>query len=239
MPVLLLCQGDPAAKDLLRKAIEARYGINPPAFEKLQIAFKGRARVDLALVKTWVPVDALASFIMPTHLRWDFVVKPLKLPVRRGVEAFDGQTYRSGRGSNTNEKTQTDMLTSARGRLWAVAALLLTPLSEYTIKLSICGDRCIEAENTKLEDSVKIHLREDYTIERVEVNCWNPDKERTQLHTFQTSQQQIPVNDLMLPEKMVAYWDDEIAYEMEPLSVQHSPNFDERVFRLERDVAMP
>ncbi len=238
MPVLLLCQGEPAAKDLLRKAIEARYGINPPAFEKLQIAFKGRARVDLALMKTWVPVEATASFIMPTHLRWDFVIKPLKLPVRRGVEAFDGQTYRSGRGSQTEEKTQTDMLTSARGRLWAVAALLLTPLSDYNITLSVCGERCIEAQNTKLQDTVKLHLREDYTIERAEVDCVNPDTKRTQLHTLQVPQQQIPINELMLPEKVVAYWDDEIAYEMEPVEVLHNPDFNEGIFRLEGEAAL-
>ena len=42
MPVLLLAQGDPQAKDLLRKAIHARYGLRPPALDSLHINFKGR-----------------------------------------------------------------------------------------------------------------------------------------------------------------------------------------------------
>ena len=38
MPVLLLARGDQDSKSLLRRAIEARYGLGPPAIETLMAA---------------------------------------------------------------------------------------------------------------------------------------------------------------------------------------------------------
>ena len=55
MPVLLLAQGDAEARDLLRKAIEARYGPRPPALDSLKIDFNGRTRIKVGPVMTWVP----------------------------------------------------------------------------------------------------------------------------------------------------------------------------------------
>ena len=75
MPVLLLAQGDTTSKDMLRHAIEARYGLRPPVLESLQIDFKGRVRAKLGPINTWVPVEATAYFNFPTSMRWDFSVK--------------------------------------------------------------------------------------------------------------------------------------------------------------------
>jgi hypothetical protein len=240
MPVLLLCQGDVAGKDMLRRAIEARYSINPPAIESLQIAFKGRARIKLGPVKTWIPVEAAASFVFPTHLRWDFVVKPLNLPVQRGIETFDGATYRMARGgSKPNEILETKVIASARGRLWAMAALLLTPMSDYYIKISPCGVNCIEALNTKLNDSVKMYLRDDYSVDYAEVECLNPDTQTLQKHTLRLENSQCPVDGLMLPSKVSAYWDDEIYYEMQPVKVDAHPELPEALFNLDKIPVKP
>ena len=233
MPVLLLCQGDPEAKDLLRRAIESRYGINPPAIESLRIDFTGRARIKLGPIRTWVPVEATASFVFPTHLRWDFVVKPLGLSIQRGIEAFDGSTYRMARGNNlANQLKQTDIIASARGRLWSMAAILLTPMSDHYIKISNCGEYCIEAANTELKDSVRLELRDNYTIDFAQVECLNPDTNRLQQHTLQLADEQNPIGDLMLPAKVSAYWDDELFYEMEPVAVDLNAEFDEDWFSL-------
>jgi hypothetical protein len=99
VPVLLLAQGDVMSKDMLRRAIEARYGLRPPALESLRIDFKGRARAKLGPLATWVPVDATAYFNFPTSMRWDFAVRAVGVQIGSGVEAFDGVNYRSVRGS--------------------------------------------------------------------------------------------------------------------------------------------
>lgn len=233
MPVLLLCQGEADAKNRLRRAIEARYGNNPPAIEKIRIGFKGRTRVKLGPITTWVPVTAQASFVFPTHLRWDFTVKPLNLPVQKGVEVYDGRTYRTqrviGRGT---ESGKTDFITSARGRLWQIAAILLTPMSDYYINVSNYGENCLKAVNTKLNDSVDIYLRENYTIDHTVVQCFNPDTEKQQNLYLNLSREQSPVNGLMLPKTVAAFWDNEPYFEMSPTEVELHPDLPDEYFTL-------
>ena len=233
MPVLLLCRGDNDAKNRLRGAIEARYGTTPPAIEKIRIGFQGRTRVKLGPIKSWVPVDARASFVFPTHLRWDFTVKPLRLPIQKGIEAFDGKIYRTQRTVGNNQKsTNTDLIASARGRLWQMAAILLTPMSDHFIEVSTIGENGIKAENTKLHDSVSLFLREDYTIDYTLVHCFNPDTGRNQNLYLQLSKTQIVVNGLMLPEKVSAFWDNDPYFEMSPIQVDKHPDFPKDTFNL-------
>jgi hypothetical protein len=239
MPVLLLCQGDDDAKTMLRRAIEARYGINPPALESLHLTFKGGMSFKLGPVTTRVPLTVQARFRFPTYLRWDFVVKPMKLPVQRGIEAFDGQVYRSTRGSNQtpDEVTSPDVISSVRSRLWAMASILLTPLSDHYIKITHCGDSCLQAENTKLNDTVKLHFSEDGTMDYAEVYCLNPDTEQYQTMTLRMEDGQMPVDGLMLPKKISAYWDDDFAYEMQPETARMNPTIDTGLFTLEHELA--
>ena len=233
MPVLLLCRGEVDAKDRLRNAIEARYGTNPPAIEKIRIGFEGRTRFNMGPVSAWVPVSAEASFVFPTHLRWDFTVKPFKLPVQKGIEVFDGKTYRTQRaiGRNT-ESGKTDIITSARGRLWQMAAILLTPMSDYYIEVLNSGENGIKAVNTKLNDSVNIYLCEDYTISRAIVQCFNPDTAKQQNLVLKLSREQAPVDGLMLPERIAAFWDNEPYFEMSPTEVEMHPDLSEEHFTL-------
>ncbi len=61
MPVLLLARGDQESKALLRRAIEARYGLGPPVLETLKLQLKGRARAKVGPVTTWVPLTEVVA----------------------------------------------------------------------------------------------------------------------------------------------------------------------------------
>lgn len=233
MPVLLLCGGDADAKNKLRRAIEARYGRTPPAIEHLQLSFDGRARVKVGPIKTWVPVEATARFVFPTQLRWDFVVKPLKLPVQRGIEAFDGSTYRTQRGNNPPEVIAAEYAEAARKRLWAIAALLLTPLSDHYIEVLNIDEKTIEARNTKLGDSVAISLSDAGAMESAQVMALNPDTQRQQILTLRVTETHKTVMGLILPEKIMAYWDGEEYFEVVPTQADLEPEFAETVFTLQ------
>lgn len=233
MPVLLLAYGDPQAKDLLRKAIESRYGLLPPAIEALHLRFKGRARAKVGPVTTWVPVDLAAYFHFPKAMRWDFTVKPLGLPVQRGVESFDGEVYRSMRGSRTSEMSAEDQLDHLRSRLWAVAALLLTPLSEGHIKLSQAGANCFNATHTMIGEMVQVMLRPDHSIEQVQVECMNPDTHKRQWFRLRPSVEHVEIEGLRLPSKIAASWDDEPSFEVEPIGADNVVNIPDGVFKLE------
>lgn len=233
MPVLLLAQGDAEAKDLLRKAIEARYGLRPPALESLQIEFKGRVRAKVGPVTTWVPVEATAYFRFPTSMRWDFNVKPVGVSVQRGVDAFDGTTYRRLRGNSPPEViTEDQQISSMQRRLWAIAALFLTPLGEQFVKLAATGPNSLDATNTKINDAVSLYLRPEHTLDRVQVVCLNPDTDKQQTFSLRPSTDQTAVNEFVLPRMISAFWDDAPYFEVEPVRVDSNPQFADSLFTL-------
>ncbi len=233
MPVLLLAQGDAKARDLLKKAISARYGFNPPAIESLRIDFKGRARAKVGPITAWVPVEVLASFRFPTQMRWDFTVKTIGVALQNGIEAYDGQQYRRARGSSSPSLMNDEAaVSSMRRRMWSVAALLLTPLGEHFVKLTSNDDGSLNATNTQLNDTVKMFLRANDTLERIEFECVNPDTDRTQMFSLQVAEQQTPVNGLMLPTTIHTFWDKEPYLEFEPVAVESNAQFSEAQFSL-------
>ncbi len=238
MPVLLLAQGDQAAKDILRRAIEARYGPRPLALDSLKIDFKGRVKFKMGPVHAWVPVDSTAYFNFPTAMRWDFIAKPLKLPVQRGVEAYDGEVYRTVRGGKAPTMIEDEVqVSSVRKRLWAVASVMLTPLSDIFVKLEARGEFGLRATNTHLNDYADIYLREDNTIDRVSVNCFNPDDNEMQDFIIRVSEEQTTLDDLLIPAKMTMLWDDKDTFELTPAHIEINPAIADEVFRIEDDPA--
>lgn len=240
MPVLLLAYGDPEAKAMLRSAIEARYGSRPPVLDSLKVDFDGRARVKVGPVHTWVPIDATAYFRFPDAMRLDFTVRPMKLPIQAGMEAFDGETCRSVRGGKPPVVlTDPEHVSSMRRRLWAVAGILLTPLGDQTVKLTEIGPRVFEALNTKLDDSVKITLHDDNSMESVHVNCLNPATDQNQNYILRPSAQMKVFGDLLIPEKISVSWDDMPSFELQPTSAEGNPTISDEIFRLEEQTATP
>jgi len=231
MPVLLLAQGDPAAKDLLRQAIQARYGLRPPALESLTIQFKGRARGKIGPMTMWVPVEATGRFSFPDSVRWDFAVKAVGVQIGSGVEAFDGETYRTTRNKSHNIDDAAGAESMLR-RLWAIAAVLLTPLGEQFVELRSSGEDQLEACNTKINGCVELHLRSDNTLDYVKVPCLNPDSNQQQMFTLRLSDEIRPIDELILPTKISAFWDDEPYFEVEPVAAEANATIETAVFRL-------
>ncbi len=233
MPVLLLAQGDPQAKDLLRKAIQARYGLRPPALESLHINFKGRVRAKIGPVKTWVPVEAIGRFCFPDKMRWDFAVKAVGVQLNSGTEAFDGKTYRTSRGTKSTIMTHDlEPVQSMQQRLWAIAAVMLTPLGEMFVKLSTKAENELEACNTRINGSVNLHLRPDQKIDFVDTVCQNPDTGKQETFMVRLSQDLASFGDLILPGKISAFWNDEPYFEMEPMDAAANPTIMDDIFEL-------
>jgi len=233
VPVLLLAQGDTTSKDMLRRAIEARYGLRPPALESLRIDFKGRVRAKLGPIATWVPVDATAYFNFPTSMRWDFAVRAAGVQIGSGIEAFDGVSYRSARGNKAASViADPDWISSMQRRLWAIAAVFLTPLGEHFVQLRAADNNVLEATNTQIDTSIRLHFRTDNTLDFVEVNCLNPDSEKQQQFILRLSEEQRLINDMMLPCKIETFWDGEPYFEVEPQRAEANPQILEAMFAL-------
>lgn len=233
MPVLLLCQGDPTARDYLKRAIEARYGINPPVIESLKIDFRGRARAKIGPISAWMPLDARLYLRFPAEFRWQVTIKPLKLPVETRTEAFDGEFYRvQKRGNKPVPVTDSGAVNSMRRRLRAFSAILLTPLSDTHIRISDGGMNDIIAEDPSVKDGVRLSMRPDFTLDYVTTRCMNPETNDMQTMRISIDSEQHPVDDLMLPHKMMLFWDDEASIEIEPTAVHMNPTFNHSTFSL-------
>lgn len=232
MPVLLLSYGDPQAKDILRRAIEARYGARPPVLDSLKLFFKGRTRVKVGPVRTWVPVEVEAYFDFPKAMRWDFKVKPLGLAVQKGVESFDGTVYRSLRGGQSPTIIDDeDQLHSLQRRLWAVASILLTPLSNPYVKLELKETNAITAINTQLDDPADLFMRENSTLDYVQVPSIDPDGKNRNF-ILRLSEEQQTINELIIPKQIKAFWDDDAYFEIEPTQAESNPDLPETIFTL-------
>jgi len=237
VPVLLLAQGDSKAKELLRRAIEARYGISPPAIDNLIMDMQGRVRAKVGPVMSWVPLQIRASFRFPAAIRWDFTARPAGVPVQRGAEAFDGSTYRQARGRRARIIDNPDVIHSLRHRVWAMAAVLLTPLGDHFVHLDAVDEYRLEATNTTLGDRVQLVLRDDYTLDQVQARCLNPDSGQIQTFSLRASTEQLPVDDMMLPKCIRAFWDDQPYYEVKPVHIENLTAIADAVFTLETDAS--
>lgn len=235
MPVLMLARGDDAARDLLRKAIEARYGTRPPAFDSLKIDFSGRVNTRIGPIKTWVPLDVTAQFILPNRMRWDFTAKPAGVPVRRGVEAYDGTNLRTLSGNKPTLINDENAVSALQRRLWAIAALLLTPLGDHFVELSANGERALVARNTQIDAAVDVRLmstEDDNRLREVAVDCFNPDQNEQQRFILRPSPDLASFDGLLLPTKISAFWGETPWFEMEPTAAESDPEIEDSVFTL-------
>jgi hypothetical protein len=236
MPVLLLAHGDQDSKTMLRRAIEARYGLGPPAIETLRLELKGRTRTKLGPVATWMPLEGIAYFKFPLSVRWDFTIRPVGVALNSGVEAFDGVTCRK----RPNREPiaiidDADHVASVRARLWAISAVLLMPLAEHFVELRGTGERALDAIHTEAGITAHLQLNEDHTLDYAATDCLNPSSGEMQTYTLHQADGQAIVGDLMLPRKVATFWDDQPEMELSPVTVESNPTLDEGFFRLERD----
>lgn len=224
MAVLLLAQGDSASKDLLRRAIEVRYGLRPPAFDHVRIDFQGKVKTKLGPIMAWFPLEATGYFRFPDVMQWEFIAKPLRFPIHQGTETFNGSTYELAHGDKTTVYSDGQEFASARKQLWAISALLLTPLSDIYVRLESLGENSFRAINTEFNEYVDVYLRPNGTIEKVFIDaCYNTDHEKLQTCTFLLSEEQIIINELAIPSEISVAWDDELNHILTPTLMDTNP----------------
>lgn len=233
MPVLLLARGDQDSKQLLRLAIEARYGISPQAIDTLKVEVKGRTRMKVGPVATWVPFDGIAYFKFPFSVRWNFTTHPVGVLRGGGEEAFDGVTCRKRRGQEVTVIKDTAPIKAAHARLWTVSALLLMPLSEHFVELRATGDHSLEATHVDQGVTAHLHLNDDHTLDAASTQCVNPATKKVQSYSLRLSEGQKEIGGMMLPGKIAVCWDEQPEMEVSPVSVEVNPAVNEGVFRLE------
>jgi hypothetical protein len=213
MPVLLLAQGDPEAKNKLRKAIDTRYGPRPVMVDSLAMAFKGRVKTRVGPVSAWSPFEAQTFHRFPQSLRLDWTTRAMGVKSSNTVETFDGEQYRQSRGGALELVDSPERLRLLRMRMWAMANAMLTPLSDSHITLENAGELGFAARHSNVSERCTIVLRPNATVESVEMVTVSVRTAARQALRIDFSPELTQFDDCLYPAKFRAFWNDDLLYE--------------------------
>src|SRR5258708_11503781 len=172
MSFLSLSRGDPAALELLQRAVRARYGLRPMPVDSIRFSLVGQVKGPLGL-----PVQVLStvSYAGLNRWRWDEARKLLGIFTLGTFSAsFDDQAYYERRGKDLTRHDDAQFVGGARCVLWAHLSFLLTPLTMEGVTLKSVDDTTFQAIRDKAPQEVAtIRLEGDDQIS-VETDCFHP-----------------------------------------------------------------
>lgn len=241
MKFLLLAQGDPVGKDLLKRLVAARYGSSPPALDTLRVTYKGRSRAALWRIPLWARVEATATYRFPLQFKWEFKIRLLGFLRSSFATSFDGQTVYHQRGFQVEQETDTALVESARRRAWSETVFFVSPLiANQEVRVEGLDGHAFLARLPGSPDDVAIvRLREDDSLAEIEVERVDPDDGQRKRQYLRPVGELAHVNGLILPQSVQRYWGDELFMELSPVAAELNPQLkdDEFVFVAEDPLA--
>jgi hypothetical protein len=171
MAFLSLSRGDPAARELLERAIRARYGLRPPALDSRRIWMTARGKGPLGLP---VSIHTTAAYIFPNQWRWEQTRKLFGLTLGSSLATLDRATYYEQTKSETTKTDDPRTVDGMRKRLWAEIVFSLTSLTLPGMTLKSVDDSTFTAmRDVEPEAVATIHLNADDSIS-VETAYYQP-----------------------------------------------------------------
>ncbi len=228
MAILLMTQGDPAAKEMLRRAIAARYYNSPPTLESLKVEYHGRGHLKLGPIHSWVPLDIRIYFRFPDAMRWDYRLSPFGLPLQRGTGSYVRDTFYSEHG--TARITNSSLLDHLRLCIWGAGATMLTPLSQPNIHVKVKTERSFIAVNTVTHDCIEVRLNPDYSLDSVCFSSVNIEDENTQQIAIQPSTDLVALNGVLMPRMIRLLRNNQVAYEAGAVALDCNPPLETSFF---------
>ncbi len=237
MAFLMLAQGDPIGRDLLKKLVLARYGPSPPAMDTLRITYKGRTRASLGPFPLWARVEAVASYRFPLHMRWDFRVRVLRLLSSSYTTTFDGEAVYEQHGLRVTRITEAEQVESARRRAWSETVFFVSPLiasDRVRVEgIDLSAFRAILADYP--EDVATVRLSEDHRIREIEIERLDPADGLRKRQYIRPLGELTRVDGLILPERIQRFWDGEMFMELSPVAVVLNPELEADTFTLREE----
>lgn len=142
MSFLSLSKGDPAARELLQRAIRARYGIRPVPVDNLRIWL---SRPDKGPLGLPVRLSRTLSFSGATHWRQDDAQKLFGPSVKQVTASFEPLACYEKIGRAVKRLDNADVLRAARRFVWNHIAFMLTPLTMEGVTLKLVDDNSFQA----------------------------------------------------------------------------------------------
>jgi len=238
MPVLLMAHGDAASRNMLKHAIIKRYATRPPTVDSVKIIYRGYLNARPGPKPKWIPLKATAYLKTSGAMRWELEAKPPKAPARTLIESYDGEHLLTQQNDDTIRLvSDEERIRSIQQRTWAMKAMLLTPLCEHWVKLQQVGSLAFRAENLVLQTAVTIHLKPDFGIKQLYVDCVNPRSKQRERYIIEIGADLVTIDGLILPKVMLAFWNDLPWFELTPVKVDTHSNISPGTFTLGREFA--
>jgi hypothetical protein len=228
MSILLLTQGDQRAKDLLKRAIMARYHTSPLALEALRIDYRGRGNIKIGPVQSWIPLEARLYFRFPDAMRWDYSVRPLGLPLQRGTGSYFNEHFYSQH--HPKPITSNTILEHLRLCIWAMGAVMLTPLSDMSIRVETLSSLSFTVINSVTRDRFEVMLDRDYMVQAIRFSSFNVEEERRQVITVRPSVEMLLLDGLPIPSHVEVFRNDNLLYKADVVNVVSNPQLDTNDF---------
>ena len=173
MSFLSLAKGDPAARDLLQRAVRARYGLRPLPIESARMELAAQRKGWLGLP---VKVSVVMSFVTDSHWRWDEQWRLLGLPINSFSVSYDSGFVYHRKGQTVERSNDVPVIQNAHRRLWGEASALLTPLTMPGVVLKFVSERIFTASPENNPDiTAEIRLNADDTVDVVRTDGYHPE----------------------------------------------------------------
>ena len=202
MTFLSLSSGDPAARDLLQRAIRARYGLRPVPLESLRLWLKSQSRDQHGLPITR---NVTVSYVMPDRWVWDetrtlFGIKHGAVRYGFGRESF----YAEGEAVQATMEPQD--VESVRLRSWAEITFLLMPLTMAGVQLRAVDDTTFQANRQIETDCIStIHL-DDRDSVSVETTAYDQMAKQLLPLTLSAGGGLQTIDGFTLPQQFIYQW---------------------------------
>ena len=207
MSFLSLSRGDPQARDLLQKAIRARYGLRPLPLDSVRLWMTGKGQGPLGLFTT---VTVTMSLIPGSHWRWEQTGHLLGITTGSFTVTYDGGAAYERRGGSVTQANDPAIVQGARCRLWLESASMLTPLTAPDVTLKAVDERTFQAmPEPESNDTATIRLNADDTVAAVEASCYHAGQKCEKLFVIQPAGGLQTLEGFTVPRQLVYQWDGE------------------------------
>jgi hypothetical protein len=221
MSFLSLSRGDPQARDLLQRAIRARYGLRPLPLDSVRLWMTGKGTGPLGLFTT---VTATVSLIPGSHWRWDQTSHLLGITTGIFTVTYDGGTCYERRGRLVTRASDPAIVQGARCRMWLECASMLTPLTTPDVTLKAVDERTFQAmPDPESNDAATIRLNADDTVSAVEASCYHAAQKCEKLLTIRPAGGLQTLDGFTVPRQIVYQWSGERPQRFNVIKAEANP----------------
>lgn len=151
MAFLSLSKADPTSRELLKRAVRARYGMRPIPIEGIGLALAGAIPGPLSLqIKRTVNLIATSNY----YWRWEEARKLLFLNQGTTLQVLENGKGYLGKPGELAEMTTPEAIKGSYIMTWSLLVFLVTPLTVQGVTLQSTGDNTFQAFQNRRPDVV-------------------------------------------------------------------------------------